>query len=36
MALHSSHGLANNAWAQMGLVALVAIVLVTIAARYVW
>jgi len=30
------HGLANNIWAQMGLLAVTAIVLIAIAAHYVW
>ena len=30
------HGLANNIWAQMGILAVVAIVLIVLAAHYVW
>jgi hypothetical protein len=29
-------GLANNFWAQMGILAVVAVVVVAIAAKYLW
>jgi hypothetical protein len=30
------HGLANNFWLQMGLIAVVAVIVIMLAAKYVW
>jgi len=30
------HGVFNNVWAQTGLLAVVVVVLIVLAARYVW
>jgi hypothetical protein len=39
MTMHSDnkrHGLANNLWAQMGLLAVAVVVLLVIASHYIW
>jgi hypothetical protein len=33
---HHVHGLASNSWMQMGLLAVVAIALIALAAHFVW
>jgi hypothetical protein len=33
---NKAHGYANNIWMQMGLLGVVAIVLIALAAYYVW
>ena len=33
---NKAHGFANNSWMQMGLLAVGAIVLIALAAQYVW
>jgi hypothetical protein len=33
---HKAHGLLNNPWGQMGLLTAVVIVLIVLAAQYVW
>jgi hypothetical protein len=33
---NKAHGFADNIWTQMGLLAVVAIVLIALAAHYVW
>jgi hypothetical protein len=33
---NKGHSFANNSWAQMGLLAVVAVVLIALAAHYLW
>jgi hypothetical protein len=33
---NKGHGIADNMWAQMGLLAVVAVVLIALAAHYLW
>jgi hypothetical protein len=33
---NKSHSLASNLWAQMGLLAVVIMILIALASRYVW
>jgi hypothetical protein len=33
---NKGHGFADNMWAQMGLLAVVAVVLIALAAHYLW
>jgi hypothetical protein len=33
---NKGHGLANNLWAQLSLLAVAAVIVIVLAARYVW
>jgi hypothetical protein len=33
---NKGHGLANNLWAQLSLLAVAAVIIIVLAARYVW